>query len=211
VIVNEIFHSIQGESTRAGLPCVFVRLTGCHLRCVYCDSAHAFYEGSPMNVEDVESAVARFGCRYVTITGGEPLLQEDVHALMARLASTGFEVQLETSGSRDVSLVDARVRIILDVKTPGSGESAAMAWENLSRLKPGDEVKFVLMGRDDYRWAREVLRTRNVPSAVEVLLSPAHGTLDPRDLAEWMKEDGMTARLQLQIHKYIWAADRRGV
>ncbi len=211
MIVNEIFHSIQGESTRAGLPCVFVRLTGCHLRCVYCDSAHAFHEGRSMSVAEVEHAVARFRCRYVTITGGEPLLQEDVHALMARLASAGFEVQLETSGSLDVSLVDARVRIILDVKTPGSGESAAMEWDNLTRLKPGDEVKFVLMGRDDYRWAREVLRTRNVPPAVEVLLSPAHGTLDPRDLAEWMKEDGVTARLQLQIHKYIWGADRRGV
>jgi len=211
MIVNEIFHSIQGESTRAGLPCVFVRLTGCHLRCVYCDSAHAFHEGRPMSVDEVVAEVARFGCPFVTVTGGEPLLQEDVHPLMTRLAEAGYDIQVETSGSIDVSRVDPRIRIILDVKAPASGVSESMDWANLGRLRPGDEVKFVLMGREDYEWSREALRARALPPGVAVLMSPAHGVLDPRDLAEWMKSDRMDARLQLQIHKYIWGADRRGV
>lgn len=211
MIVNEIFYSIQGETTRAGLPCVFVRLTGCHLRCVYCDTAHAFHDGRPMTVGEVETEVARHACRFVTITGGEPLLQEEVHPLMTRLADGGFDLQLETSGAVDISRVDPRVRVILDVKTPGSGMGESMDWANLARLKDGDEIKFVLTDRADYEWAREVLRTRRPPGGVPVLLSPAHGTLDPRDLAEWMKSDGLTARLHLQIHKYIWGADRHGV
>jgi len=211
VKVNEIFHSIQGETTRAGLVCVFVRLTGCPLRCVYCDSGHAFHEGRTMGPEAVMKEVERYGCRFVTVTGGEPLVQEEVYPLMARLADAGYDVQVETSGAVDVSRVDPRVRIILDVKTPGSGESGAMDWENLERLKPGDEVKFVLAGRDDYVWSRDVLGTRRLPAGVAVLMSPVHGTLDPRRLAEWMKSDRVTARLQLQIHKYIWGPDRRGV
>ena len=211
MIVNEIFHSIQGESTRAGLPCTFVRLTGCHLRCVYCDTAYAFHEGSSMTVQDVERAVADLGCRFVTVTGGEPLLQEEVYSLMSRLAAAGYDLQVETSGAVDVSRVDQRVRVILDVKTPGSGMLAAMDWDNLTRLKPGDEVKFVLMGREDYEWTRDILRSRPMPERVAVLLSPAHGVLDPADLAEWMRADGLSARLQLQIHKYIWGPDRRGV
>ena len=211
MIVNEIFHSIQGESTRAGLPCTFVRLTGCHLRCVYCDTAYAFHEGSSMTVEDVERAVANLGCRFVTVTGGEPLLQEEVYSLMSQLAGAGYDLQVETSGAVDVSRVDRRVRVILDVKTPGSGMLAAMDWDNLTRLKPGDEVKFVLMGREDYEWTRDILRSRPMPERVAVLLSPAHGVLDPADLADWMRADGLSARLQLQIHKYIWGPDRRGV
>ena len=211
MIVNEIFHSIQGESTRAGLPCTFVRLTGCHLRCVYCDTAYAFHEGSSMTVQDVERAVADLGCRFVTVTGGEPLLQEEVYSLMSRLAAAGYDLQVETSGAVDVSRVDQRVRVILDVKTPGSGMLAAMDWDNLTRLKPGDEVKFVLMGREDYEWTRDILRSRPMPERIAVLLSPAHGVLDPADLAEWMRADGLSARLQLQIHKYIWGPDRRGV
>ncbi len=211
MIVHEIFHSIQGETSRAGMPCVFVRLTGCHQRCVYCDTTEAFHEGSPMSVEAVLGEVEKHGCRFVTITGGEPLLQEEVYSLMERLASEGYTLQLETGGSIDVSRVDPRVRIILDVKTPGSGEEASMDWDNLRRLKPGDEVKFVMMGREDYLWSARVLRERGIPPEVSVLFSPAHGTLDPKDLASWIKEDRLDVRLQLQLHKIIWGDDCRGV
>jgi 7-carboxy-7-deazaguanine synthase len=212
VIVHEIFHSIQGESTRAGLPCTFVRLTGCPLRCGYCDTEYAFHEGVPMTVDEIERRVAsHLPCRFVTVTGGEPLAQEEVHALLSHLAGRGYDVQLETSGAIDIMPVDRRVRVILDVKTPGSGMSARMNWSNLERLKAGDEVKFVLTGEPDYVWARETLARRPLPEGVAVLLSPAHGVLDPRDLASWMTRDGLSARLQLQIHKYIWGPDCRGV
>jgi 7-carboxy-7-deazaguanine synthase len=193
------------------MPCVFVRLTGCLQRCVYCDTTDAFHGGSPMSVEAVIAEIERHGCRFVTITGGEPLLQEEVYTLMERLASAGFTLQLETGGSIDVTRVDPRVRIILDVKTPGSGEEASMDWNNLHRLRSGDEVKFVLMDREDYLWSTRVLREREIPSHVSVLLSPAHGTLDPRDLASWIKEDRLDVRLQIQLHKVIWGDDCRGV
>lgn len=211
MIVHEIFYSIQGETTRAGMPCVFVRLTGCDQRCVYCDTTEAFHGGSPMSVGGVVEEVGRHGCRFVTITGGEPLLQEEVYPLMERLASAGYEIQIETSGSIDISRVDRRVRVILDVKTPGSGEAASMEWDNLGRLKGGDEVKFVLTGREDYLWSRRVLRERGLPEGVAILFSPAHGTLDPRDLASWIKEDRLGVRLQIQLHKYIWGEDCHGV
>jgi 7-carboxy-7-deazaguanine synthase len=211
VIVNEIFHSIQGESTRAGLPCVFVRLTGCNLRCVYCDTAYAFHEGTEMSLDDVERAVAKHDCPFVTVTGGEPLAQPEVHTLVRRLADLGYDVQIETGGSLDISVVDPRARVILDIKTPGSGMMERCDRGNLDRLRPGDEVKFVLMGRPDYEWAVGLLKARPLPEGVPVLMSPAHGTLDPRDLAEWMKRDALRARLHLQIHKYIWGPDARGV
>lgn len=212
MIVHEIFHSIQGETTRAGLPCTFVRLTGCPLRCRYCDTTHAFHEGSPMTIEEIEARVAaHLPCRFVTVTGGEPLAQPEAHLLMSHLAERGYDVQLETSGAIDITPVDRRVRVILDVKTPGSGMEARMDWGNLDRLKPGDELKFVLTGEEDYVWARAMLARRPAPAGVEVLVSPAHGTLDPRELALWMTRDKLAARLQLQIHKYIWGADCRGV
>ncbi|HZI94934.1 MAG TPA: radical SAM protein [Patescibacteria group bacterium] len=211
MIINEIFYSIQGESTRAGLPCVFVRLTACNLRCVYCDTAHAFHEGDSMTIEEIVTAVAAIGCRFVTITGGEPLLQEEVYPLMDRLAGSGYDLQLETSGAVDISRVGRRARVIMDIKTPGSRMLHEMNWDNLERLKQGDEVKFVLMGREDYEWARDVIRTRPLPAGIPVLMSPAHGALEPSELAEWMKRDHIAARLQLQIHKYIWGPDRRGV
>ncbi|MGH9868938.1 MAG: radical SAM protein [Candidatus Polarisedimenticolia bacterium] len=211
MIIHEIFHSIQGESTRAGLPCTFVRLTGCPLRCVYCDTQHAFHEGSPMTIDQIEAEVARHPSRFVTVTGGEPLAQQEVHGLMARLADAGYDVQLETSGAIDISPVDPRVRVILDVKTPGSGMSERMDWDNLARLRPGDEMKFVLTGETDYAWALGQLAYRPPAAGVAVLLSPAHGVLEPRDLAAWMTRDGVAARLQLQIHKYIWGPDCRGV
>ncbi len=209
--INEIFHSIQGESTRAGYPCTFVRLAECSLRCGYCDTAYAFHDGREMTQDAVMQEVQRAGCRFVTITGGEPLLQEEVHPLIARLLDEGFDVQIETSGAIDITPVDRRARVILDVKTPGSGMLERMDWENVARLRAGDEVKFVLTGREDYVWARETIRRLKLPTAVPLLLSPAHGVLDPADLAEWMKQDHLEARLHLQIHKYIWGADRRGV
>ena len=211
VVVNEIFYSIQGETTRAGLPCVFVRLTGCDLRCVYCDSEYAFHDGARMSIEQVEREVASHGCRFVTITGGEPLLQEEVFPLMRRLVDANYDLQVETSGAVDVTPVDPRVRVILDIKTPGSGMRDRMDWDNIGRLKPGDEVKFVLMDREDYVWAVKLLRERALPDGVPILMSPAHGRLDPRHLAEWMKSDLLPARLQLQVHKYIWGAGERGV
>jgi len=211
VTINEIFYSIQGESTRAGLPCTFVRLTGCNLRCGYCDTTHAFHDGRQMSVAEVAAEVAGHGCRFVTITGGEPLLQEDVHPFMKLLADDGYDLQIETSGAIDISPVDRRVRVILDIKTPGSGMQHEMAWDNVKRLKSGDEVKLVLTGRPDYEWALETLERLNLAADVPVLLSPAHGALDPGELAEWMKQDHLPARLQLQIHKYIWGPQRRGV
>ena len=209
--VNEFFHSIQGESTRAGLPCTFVRLAECNLRCVYCDTAYAFHDGREMSEEAVMGEVRAAGCRFVTVTGGEPLLQDSVHLLIGKLLDEGFDVQIETSGAIDITPVDRRARVILDVKTPGSGMGERMDWENVTRLRTGDEVKFVLTGRDDYLWARDTIRRLRFPAGVPLLLSPAHGVLDPADLAEWMKEDHLDARLHLQIHKYIWGADRRGV
>ena len=211
MIVHEIFHSIQGESTRAGLPCTFVRLTGCPLRCGWCDTPHAFHEGRAMTLDEVLAEVRRWPCRFVAVTGGEPLAQPEVHPLMARLASDGYEVQLETSGALDISPVDGRVRIILDVKAPGSGMEERMDWENLDRLKAGDEVKIVLADRTDYDWALALLARRPPRPDVPVLLSPVHGVLHPKDLAGWMTQDGVPARLQLQIHKYIWGPDCRGV
>ena len=208
--ITEIFYSIQGESTRAGYPCTFVRLTGCDLRCVYCDTAYAFHEGREMPLEAVVEEVRRIGCLFVTVTGGEPLLQEGVHPLITRLIELGHDVQVETSGAVDTSTVDPRARIILDVKTPGSGMLDRMDWKNLDRLRPGDEVKIVLMGRDDYIWARDVMTRRRRPPGVPVNLSPAHGILEPQELAEWMKQDHLDARLHLQIHKYLWG-ERRGV
>ena len=211
MVVNEIFYSIQGETTRAGLPCVFVRLTGCDLRCVYCDSEYAFHEGTKMTADEVVGAVARHSCRFVTITGGEPLLQDEVFPLMRRLADDGYDLQVETSGAVDVTPVDPRVRVILDIKTPASGMMDRVDWSNIGRLKPGDEVKFVLVDREDYDWAVKVLRGMKLPDGVPILMSPAHGRLDPRELAEWMKRDVTGARLQIQVHKYIWGPQERGV
>lgn len=211
LIVNEIFTSIQGESTRAGEPCTFVRLTGCHLRCVYCDTAYAFHQGRPMSVEAVAEEVSGRGVRFVTVTGGEPLLQESAPALIGLLLDRGFEVQVETSGAVDTAGVDPRARIILDVKTPGSGEEGRMIWSSLERLRPADEVKFVLVDRADYDYAKGIIAGGRVPSGVPVLMSPAHGSMSPAELAGWILEDKVPARLHLQIHKYIWGSDARGV
>ena len=210
--VNEIFYSVQGESTRAGSPCVFVRLTACDLRCSWCDTAYAFYEGRKQSVDDVLEAVARHGCQLVEITGGEPLLQDDVYDLMARLLATGRTVMLETGGHRPIDRVPQAVVKIVDIKCPGSGEAEKNDWANLDRLAPHDEIKFVVKDRVDYEFARGVIRRYDLPSrCAAVLISPVHGALDGRTLSEWMLEDHLQARLQLQLHKYIWAPDKRGV
>jgi len=210
--INEIFYSIQGESTRAGRPCVFVRLTACDLRCTWCDTAYAFDEGRKQSVDEVMAEVERYDCPLVEITGGEPLLQPDVYALMNRLLANGRTVLLETGGHRPIDRVPAGVVKVLDVKCPGSGEEAKNDWQNLDRLSPHDEVKFVVQDRADYEFARDVIRRRDLASrCAAVLISPVHGVLDPKTLSEWILTDGVQARLQLQLHKYIWPASQRGV
>lgn len=209
--VNEIFHSIQGESTFAGVPCVFVRLTGCNLRCVWCDTEYAFYEGKQMSVEEILDEVARYQCTLVEITGGEPLAQEGVHGLMRMLCDRGYTVLLETSGSISIATVDPRVRIIMDIKCPGSGMEKKNLWENLVYLKPTDEVKFVVANKDDFDWSVDVIRKHGLEGKCPVLFSPVFGEVQPIDLAQWLLESGLNARLQLQLHKFIWEPETRGV
>jgi 7-carboxy-7-deazaguanine synthase len=210
--VNEIFYSIQGEATRAGEPCVFVRLTACDLRCSWCDTPYAFYEGRKRTLEEVIEEVEQHQCRLVEITGGEPLLQDDVYPLMERLVAGGYTVMLETGGHRPLTRVPSDVIKIVDVKCPGSGEVDKNHWDNLATLSRHDEVKFVVKDRDDYQFAKDVIARHDLPSRVAaVLMSPVHGVLDPRILSEWMLADHLPARLQLQLHKLIWSPDTRGV
>jgi 7-carboxy-7-deazaguanine synthase len=210
--INEIFHSIQGESTHSGRPCVFVRLTACDLRCSWCDTPYAFAEGGRMSLDEVIAQVGAFACNLVEITGGEPLLQRDVYPLMDRLLAGGHTVMLETGGHISIEKVPPQVVKIVDVKCPGSGESDRVYWRNLDLLAAHDEVKFVIRDRADYEFARDVLRRHDLGGrAAAVLFSPVHGVLDPRDLAGWILEDKLDVRLQLQAHKYIWGADVRGV
>jgi 7-carboxy-7-deazaguanine synthase len=210
--VNEIFHSIQGESSHAGRPCVFVRLTACDLRCTWCDTPYAFYEGQKHTVSDVVAEVEQYDCRLVEITGGEPLLQDDVYPLMNALLERGHTVMLETGGHRPIDRVPKEVVKIVDVKCPASGEADKNHWPNLDALLPHDEMKFVIQDRADYDFARRVIAERGLASrGVVVLFSPVHDVLDPRTLAEWMLADRVAARLQLQLHKYIWTPQTRGV
>jgi 7-carboxy-7-deazaguanine synthase len=210
--VNEIFHSIQGESTFAGEPCVFVRLTACDLRCSWCDTPYAFHQGRKMSIDEVLAEVDRYGCPLVEVTGGEPLLQADVFPLMSRLLDRGKTVLLETGGHRSIERVPSGVRRIMDVKCPGSSEADKMDWANLGRLTARDEIKFVIKDRADYEYARDVVRREGLAGRVAaVLFSPVHGVLDSRALAEWILADRLPVRLQLQAHKYIWSPDTRGV
>ncbi|MGA0024764.1 MAG: 7-carboxy-7-deazaguanine synthase QueE [Burkholderiales bacterium] len=202
--VTEIFFSLQGETSRTGLPTVFVRLTGCPLRCGYCDTAYAFHGGESMALEEVLGRVAGYQARYVTLTGGEPLAQKHAPLLLQRLADAGYSVSLETSGALDVSVVDPRISKILDLKTPGSGECERNLWANLDHLTAHDEIKFVLCDEADYVWAREQLQARRLDAACPVLFSPVHGQLEPRRLAEWILRDRLPVRLQLQLHKLLW-------
>lgn len=210
--INEIFHSIQGESTHSGRPCVFVRLTACDLRCSWCDTPYAFTGGRKRTLDEVVAEVDGHGCRLVEITGGEPLLQRDVYPLMQRLLDRGHTVMLETGGHIPIAEVPPAVIKIVDVKCPGSGESHRNHWENLERLALHDEVKFVIADRADYEFAREVVQRHALPGRVAaVLFSPVHAVLEPKTLAAWMLADGLDVRLQLQAHKYIWGAHVRGV
>jgi 7-carboxy-7-deazaguanine synthase len=210
--VNEIFYSIQGESTRIGRPCVFVRLTACDLRCSWCDTSYAFHEGTKRSLAEVIAEVERYDCPLVEITGGEPLLQDDVYPLMEQLLARGRTVMLETGGHRPITRVPKAVVKIVDVKCPASGESGRNDWGNLDALAPHDEVKFVIQDRADYEFARDVIGHYDLASrSAAVLLSPVHGVLEPRLLSEWMLADRLPARLQLQLHKYVWSPTTRGV
>lgn len=211
LVVHEIYRSIQGESTFAGLPCVFVRLTACHLRCVYCDTPHAFHEGTTLPLDEVVSRALELGDRLVEVTGGEPLLQPEVYPLMARLADAGRTVLLETSGAVDTAGVDPRVRVILDLKTPGSGESAANLPANLDRLRPTDEVKFVVCDRADFDWAVAQVNAHHLMERCPVLVGAAFGRVDPTELAGWVLESRLAVRLQVQLHKILWDPRARGV
>ena len=206
--VNEIFFSLQGETSRIGLPTVFVRLTGCPLRCVYCDTDYAFREGETLSLSEILARVAEYGARYVTVTGGEPLAQKNCPALLHALCDAGYSVSLETGGALDICGVDPRVSRILDIKTPGSGEMEKNRWENLLCLTPLDEIKFVLCDEGDYLWARDVLQERGLGARCQVVLSPVWGRLEPARLAEWILRDRLPVRFQLQLHKLLWGEGR---
>jgi len=209
--INEIYQSIQGESSFTGIPCAFVRLTGCNLRCTYCDTEYAFYEGNSMTVREVVSAVIAFGLRHVLITGGEPLMQKDAYPLMEELLAKGHRVLLETGGSLSIDKVPPGVIRIVDLKCPGSGEEARNNYENLDLLSPRDEVKFVMLNRADYEWSRQMVRKHAIDKKAGVLFSPVHNKLPLKDLASWILEDKLPVRLQLQFHKVIWGKNAIGV
>jgi len=208
--VTEIFHSIQGESSHVGRPCTFVRLTGCNLRCVWCDSEYTFTGGEKMSIDDVMARVEAFGCKLVEVTGGEPLAQREALDLIKRLCDEGYEVLIETSGSIDITPVDRRAKIILDVKCPGSGEADKNYWPNLDNLREHDEIKFVIADRTDYEFAKRVIADHDLARRT-ILFSPVWGVMDMKQLAEWMLADRVPARFQTQLHKHIWGADVKGV
>lgn len=209
--VTEIFYSIQGESRFAGLPCVFVRSTGCNLRCVWCDTDYAFYGGQDMPVDKIIEKVESYGCKLVELTGGEPLLQKDIYELTNRLLDKNYTVLIETSGERDVSKLDPRVIKIVDIKCPSSGESQKNRWQNLEYLTPQDEVKFVVKDQKDYKWAVDVVKKHNLENRVQLVFSPVWAELELLDLAQWILQDRLKARFQVQLHKFIWSPEKRGV
>lgn len=202
--LTEIFYSLQGEASRVGLPTVFVRLTGCPLRCTWCDTTYSFTGGEPASIAAVLAEVAKYPARQVCVTGGEPLAQKECPALLTALCDAGYEVSLETSGALDVSTVDPRVSRIMDLKAPDSGECARNRWENLPFLHARDEIKIVIASRQDYEWAREQIRSHALTQRCPVLLSPAQGQIQPAELAEWILADGLPVRFQLQLHKLLW-------
>jgi len=211
LIINEIFFSIQGESTRIGLPCVFVRLTSCDLRCVWCDTAYAFDEGTEMSMEQILEIIELYKCKLVEITGGEPLLQANVHQLIKRLCDEGYDVMIETGGHRDISSIDPRIKRIMDIKCPGSLMEKHNRWENIEALTPQDEVKFIIANETDYKWAKDVIIKHDLTARCTVSMSPVFGNIKNRNLAEWILRDNLHVRFQLQIHKYIWDPTTRGV
>jgi len=208
--INEIFKSIQGESTYAGLPCTFVRLAGCNLRCTYCDTNYAYYEGKEISDEDIIAKIDEYGVKCVEFTGGEPLLQEETPKLIKTLLDNGYNVLIETNGSICIGCLDKRLNIIMDYKTPKSGMSERMRPKNFEFLKPTDQIKFVLMDESDYIWAKDIIIENKLADKFEnILMSPAYGELSPKDLVGWVLKDDLQVRVQLQIHKYIWAPDER--
>jgi 7-carboxy-7-deazaguanine synthase len=209
--VNEIFFSIQGEGSRVGRPSAFLRLTGCPLRCVWCDTAYAFHEGARRDEAEILEALDAMPCRLVTLTGGEPLAQPEAFPFVTRLLDGGWEVVVETSGHQLLDRLDPRAVAVMDVKAPGSGEAGRMDWRNLEILKAGDEVKFVIADRHDYEWSRDVVGARSIADRCLVLFSPVHGALDAGQLARWILDDGLGVRLQVQLHKYLWPGVERGV
>ncbi len=209
--INEIFYSIQGESSAAGLPTTFVRLTGCNLRCSYCDTEYAFYEGEDFTVEEAIRKAEEYGCKLVEVTGGEPLMQKDVIPFMTQLCDKGFDVMLETSGSLQIEKVDKRVKIVMDLKTPSSGMEKKNLYSNIDFLKSKDEVKFVIGSLDDYNWAKRMIEKFNLTGKTEVLFSPVFNAIEPKQIVEWMLNDKLNIRFQLQMHKYIWEPETRGV
>ena len=211
LVVNEIFHSIQGESSHMGRPCVFVRLTYCNLRCTYCDTEYAFYEGVEMSVDEILQRVASFGCKLVEVTGGEPLMQEGVHEFMNVLSNWGYETLLETGGSLDIGAVDQRVKRIVDFKCPSSGMVKKNLWSNVNALRSSDEVKFVIGNRDDFNWSVEMIRRHEIDRRCPILMSVVFDVLPPVELAEWILESKINVRFQLQMHKFIWEPATRGV
>lgn len=202
--ITEIFHSLQGESTTVGLPTVFVRLTGCPLRCQYCDTAYAFHGGQQVSIDDIISKIQSFNCRHVCVTGGEPLAQPACVELLKKLCDENFIVSIETSGARDISLVDLRVMIVMDLKTPDSGECDKNKISNITHLKPSDQIKFVLCSRNDYEWATAMIFQHKLNDITQVLFSPSWGQLDPTQLADWIIKDRLNVRFQLQLHKILW-------
>ena len=209
--VNEIFYSIQGESTYSGLPCVFIRLTGCNLRCKYCDTQYAFNEGESLTLAEIQKRMAYYDCNLIEITGGEPLLQAPVADFSKNLIKQGKTVLIETNGTQNIDQLPDQAIRIMDIKCPGSGESAKMSWENIDRLRADDNVKLVICHREDFDWAVDVVKKYNLLDKVNVLFSPAYGILNPEILAGWLLESSLPIRLNLQIHKYIWHPNRRGV
>ena len=209
--INEIFYSIQGESRFNGLPCIFIRLTGCNLRCRYCDTQYAYKKGKSMGIAEIMKSIAPYPCSLVEITGGEPLLQKETPGLAQKLLEAGYRVLIETNGSQDIAQLPPACVCVVDVKTPGSGESDKNFWPNLDQLKARDEVKFVLMHREDFEWAREIIHKYELISRAHVCITPAHPTLAPAEVAGWLLEEGLRVRLQLQVHKVIWPEGKEGL
>lgn len=209
--INEIFYSIQGESSLAGLPCVFIRLTYCNLRCSYCDTEYAFYEGRDYPIEEILSEIKKYNCNLVEVTGGEPLVQSEVHTLMKELCDLGYQVMIETGGSLPIKEIDPRVKVIMDLKCPSSKMSHKNLYENINFLKPTDEVKFVIGNREDYEWSKEIIHKYSLEDKCTILFSNVFSELEPIQLAEWILKDNLKVRFQIQMHKYIWSPTKRGV
>jgi 7-carboxy-7-deazaguanine synthase len=209
--VNEIYHSIQGESSKSGLPCVFVRLTYCNLRCTYCDTEYAFYEGEDKSIAEIINEVKKYNCKLIEVTGGEPLVQKECLELMKKLCDEGFDVMLETGGSLPIKNIDERVLIIMDLKCPSSKMEKKNLYENIDYLKPKDELKFVIGTREDYDWSKEIISKYNLINKCEILFSVVFGELEPVTLVNWIIEDKLDVRYQLQMHKYIWHPETKGV